>query len=403
MIDKDLFPHDLAIAAILKDEGRYLKEWLDYHLAAGVDHFYLYDNDSTDNQAEVVKPYVEAGLVDYIPMPGEAMQFAACNDAIKRFKFHCRYMALIDADEFIYPKTGQSIAEVVDEILSGDTKAAGLAIHWQVYGSNGQDKADYSRGVLERFTRRAKSDWYLPANTVGNFYAQGNCYVKNIVNPRRVNFIKDPHRVNYFSEGYGVDETAKQVKGSIPLPIVADKIVINHYYVKSREEFESKVRRGSSARLSMKKRLNWFELNDRNDEFDDGIIKYRDARKEVYQPPAPAEDRIFQALMNNLFQPSEGDVETFLTCRAVSPTKFFEEASLAAVLKSLDKMTLSEAQLLIRELPKLLRLPYPIVRELKAELIRRTPQIMYDLHLKGLWRDYVELDCIRDLLKEELD
>ena len=70
MIDKDLFPHDLAIAAILKDEGRYLKEWLDYHLAAGVDHFYLYDNDSTVNQAEVVKPYVEAGLVDYIPMPG---------------------------------------------------------------------------------------------------------------------------------------------------------------------------------------------------------------------------------------------------------------------------------------------------------------------------------------------
>ena len=400
MVDKDLFPHDLAIAAILKDEGHYLKEWIDYHLAAGVDHFYLYDNDSTDNQSEVVAPYVKAGLVDYIPMTGEAMQFAACNDAIKRFKFQCRYMAFIDGDEFIYPKTGQSIVEVVDEILSQDDKAAGLAIHWQVFGSNGQEKADYSRGVLERFTRRAKSDWYLPAKTVGNAYAQGNCYVKNIVNPRRVNVIKDPHKINYFSDGYGVDETAKQTKGSIPLPIVTDKIVVNHYYVKSREEFALKVSRGSSARPNMKKNLYWFKLNDCNDEFDDGILKYREAWKKIYQPPPAVEERLFQALMKNLFPPSSDDVETFLTCRAVSPTKFFEEAALAAVLKSLDKMSLSDAQLLIRELPKLLRLPYPVVRELKAELVRRIPQIMYDLHLKGLWRDYVELDCIHELLRE---
>ena len=104
MVDKDLFLHDLSIVAIMKCEAPYLKEWLDYHLLAGVDHFYLYDNDSTDNQAEVAAPYVEAGLVDYFKMPGRSMQFAAYNDAIKRFKFHSRYMAFIDGDEFVYPK-----------------------------------------------------------------------------------------------------------------------------------------------------------------------------------------------------------------------------------------------------------------------------------------------------------
>ncbi|MBR0061311.1 MAG: glycosyltransferase family 92 protein, partial [Selenomonadaceae bacterium] len=70
----------------------------------GVDHFYLYDNDSMDNQAEVAAPYVKAGLVDYFPYPGKAMQYAAYNDAVKRFKFQTRYMAFIDGDEFIYPK-----------------------------------------------------------------------------------------------------------------------------------------------------------------------------------------------------------------------------------------------------------------------------------------------------------
>ena len=105
MVDRNLFPYDLAVVAILKCEGKYLKEWLDYHLLAGVDHFYLYDNDSPDNQAEVAAPYVERGLVDYIPLPGKAMQFIAYNDAVKRFKFQCRYMTFLDGDEFIYPKS----------------------------------------------------------------------------------------------------------------------------------------------------------------------------------------------------------------------------------------------------------------------------------------------------------
>ena len=104
MVDKNLFLHDLAVVAILKNEGHYLKEWLDYHLLAGVNHFYLYDNESSDNQREVAAPYVKAGLVNYISMPGKAMQMVAYNDAVNRFKFQCRYMVFIDGDEFIFPK-----------------------------------------------------------------------------------------------------------------------------------------------------------------------------------------------------------------------------------------------------------------------------------------------------------
>lgn len=106
MVDQNLFLHDLAVVAIMKNEGPYLKEWLDYHLLAGVDHFYIYDNDSPDNQREVAAPYDKAGLVDYISAPGKLMQFPVYNDAVKRFKFHCRYMSFIDGDEFIFPKVG---------------------------------------------------------------------------------------------------------------------------------------------------------------------------------------------------------------------------------------------------------------------------------------------------------
>ena len=102
-VDKNLFLHDLSIVAIMKCEGPYLKEWLDYHLLAGVDHFYIYDNDSPDNQAEVAAPYVEAGIVDYIFVSGKAAQMFTYFASVKQFKFQSRYLAIIDGDEFIFP------------------------------------------------------------------------------------------------------------------------------------------------------------------------------------------------------------------------------------------------------------------------------------------------------------
>lgn len=241
MVEKNLFLYDLSIAAILKNEAPYLKEWLDYHLLAGVDHFYLYDNDSTDNQAEVAAPYIKAGLVDYFYLPGTAMQYAAYNDAVKRFKFQSRYIAFIDGDEFIYPKTNRSVIEVVDEILSDKENVAALGINWQCFGSNGQEKADYTRGVLERFTRRAPDNWtFINADNIRD----GNIWLKSIVNPRRIDYFADPHNAHYFGGFKVVNANGTQILNSASYPIDTDKIVINHFYTKSLEEFATKTVRG---------------------------------------------------------------------------------------------------------------------------------------------------------------
>ena len=98
MVDKNLFLHDLAVVAIFKDEAPYLKEWLDYHLAAGVDHFYLYNNESSDDYKKIIAPYVEANLVTLTEWPGKLMMYPAYEDALEKFRFTCRYMAFIDLD-----------------------------------------------------------------------------------------------------------------------------------------------------------------------------------------------------------------------------------------------------------------------------------------------------------------
>ena len=352
---------------------------------------------------------MEAGLVEYFFMPGKVMQLVAYNDAVKKFKFQCRYMAFIDLDEFIFPRTEQSISEVVDEILSKDSNSAGLAVNWNIYGSNNLETADYSRGVLERFTRRAHNDWHVPKKAGAD--AHGNIHVKVIANPRRINYFDDtPHCPICFQSSEFINELGQSVDSPYNLPVTTQKIVINHYHMKSVEEYLLKIRRGRPTMLADKFH-HYNSVNDRNEIFDDGILKYRDFRAENFFIESNTErfNRVTEALIETLAK-KNFDLETALTCRALSgylrgkyPAdaeywKICEENSLAAILKSVGDLSLAEARLLISDLPDLLSLPYPAAKNIRAAGLQIIPQIMDVLHLTGMCKDYVELDYILRLL-----
>ena len=334
------------------------------------------------------------------------------NDAVKRFKFLNRYMAFIDGDEFIYPKSNRSIVEVVDEILSGKNNAAGLTINWNCFGSNGQEKADLSRGVLERFTRRAPNDW-----TPNGF---GNAHVKTVANPRMISYMTIPHFAFYFEGNVAVNENGGYVQGPFNNPVTTDKIVINHYNVKSREEYAIKRGRGRADTAQNTYDDKGFNDHDRNEEFDDGILRYRAERAKNFKPPdkSRADERLLNALMKNLSptlvpttppQFYAGKMETFLTCRAVAaylktrltddaPATFFEQASLNAILKSLGGMSFADARLFVRELPNLLSLPYPETNDLRNAAAQIIPQMMNVMRINSMWREFVELEYTKDLL-----
>ncbi len=58
--------YTLSICAIFSNEAEYLKEWIEYHLLVGVDHFFLYNVGSTDNYLKRLSPYIEKGIVTLI-------------------------------------------------------------------------------------------------------------------------------------------------------------------------------------------------------------------------------------------------------------------------------------------------------------------------------------------------
>jgi hypothetical protein len=104
---------DVSVMAILKNEARNLEEWLCHHLAIGVDHFFLYDNGSTDDLHEVLKPYADHGIVTTVYFPMRGLQRDANNHVVRFLGSTTEWLAYVDIDEFLVPEHDESIGTVL--------------------------------------------------------------------------------------------------------------------------------------------------------------------------------------------------------------------------------------------------------------------------------------------------
>lgn len=225
----------LALVIIAKDEGSYIKEWLDFHIKQGVAFFIVFDNDSTDNFHDAVRPYVEAGIVDYRFIRGKPRQTDAYNMAIHDYGRKFKYMGFIDTDEFLYMRKNMgdtSLYDFVDGLMTAHKNAGALAVNWCIFGTSGHEKRP-AGGVLENFTMCAEHDFYH------------NHEYKSICDPLKI-LAAGVHAPLCFYRGFGeIDENGEpfDVIG-FPYKINFEKIRINHYFCKSKQEFEEKIRRG---------------------------------------------------------------------------------------------------------------------------------------------------------------
>lgn len=252
------FEHELSIAAIMKNEGPYLKEWLDFHILVGVEKFYLYDNGSTDNTTEILKPYIERGIVDYTYFPGRAQQSPAYYDVIGKHADDTRWMALIDLDEFLVPVKHKTLPEFLRTL----PRFSQLIVSWVDYGSNGHmEKPDGL--VIENYTKHARDNWG----------------VKSIINPRLITYLGNPH-YNYVA-GPTIDENGRKLAkvNQEKNPTTINKIRCNHYITKSHAEYIARCNLGDAGSGEKVKTFGRdvetnFRRFDKNDVYDPIMKKY---------------------------------------------------------------------------------------------------------------------------------
>jgi hypothetical protein len=264
--DRDKFPVELAVAAIMKNEAAYLKEWIEYHRLAGVEKFYLYDNESGDDTKKILEPYIKSGIVEYFYFPGIGVsnQIRCYNDAVRRVRNRVKWLAVIDVDEFIVP-VEKTIIDIINDLQADiwrkeHKKLFGLAVRWVQYGYGGH---------------YTKPDGLV----IENFRKTGGAvmHTKSIINPRAV-FYTAPlcvHMPLCLDFGFGRTESGK--KNPWEAPISIDTIRINHYFTKSYEEFAGKITRN---------KIGFPETKNILPEYDpDYLSKYEDPIMDRYAGP----------------------------------------------------------------------------------------------------------------------
>ena len=255
MAEKSMqFQHDIALVVISKNEGPYIKEWIEYHKQVGVSKIYFYDNESVDDTFSILTPYIISGFVEYTIIEGKAKQLEAYNDAICHYKNICKYMAFIDMDEFLMPKKPfESISSIVDTLLDkAGHGAVGVAVNWALFGSSHLEKAPQGL-VIENFIYRGENNHWA------------NYHIKSICNPRFVKKYISPHYPLYELGAYSISEaTSERIYGWFCHSVRYSHLRINHYFCKSKEQYLQKRNRGLADRLG-KYELRKFDSYDLND------------------------------------------------------------------------------------------------------------------------------------------
>lgn len=220
-----------SVCLLIRDENKYLKEWLDWYMKNGFDHIYIYDNGVNETVTDVITDDISEKIT-VIPWHGEFqnVQEDAYNHFLENYGAETRWVTFLDSDEFINFSEGVS----VNDYLQQNELYTNIVISFVEYNANGQETYE-DAPVRERFTEE-----------VDAYGCQ--IYFKNFVQPHRIDSMFR-HYPRFSMLGNYVKNPPKE------------EVVIEHYYTKSWEEWQQKISRGSSDPVMVKSLNEFFIYN----------------------------------------------------------------------------------------------------------------------------------------------
>jgi hypothetical protein len=233
----------LSLCLIAKDEHTYLMEWLDFHILLGVEHFWIYDNDSITPLTESIQPYIDKGWVTINSIHGKAMQLYAYDHCLRTYGRLSQWIGFIDTDEFFVPKNTASLPD----FLKSYEKYGGLGVSSLFFGAGGH-KNRPKCGQIAGYLLRTPEE--LARNRL----------IKSIVQPSKTLFPISPHSFMYKEGEYCVNELGYRVDNQF-FPCSITKIQLNHYYTRSAQEWEDKMNRGRGAGGKAYSNDYWVDIN----------------------------------------------------------------------------------------------------------------------------------------------
>jgi hypothetical protein len=172
--DVDLgFDRTLVACTMFRDDAMYIGEWLAYHHAIGVEHFWLYSDRSVDDYKRVIAPFQAAGIATLIEWPPKQYHgrhqedFRACLDSIgphplaenaqcscQHFAFldcidraqetRSEWVAVFDVDEFMYTPNRECQRGALSQILREQPSGvAAMMVSGWLSGTQGYERPEH--------------------------------------------------------------------------------------------------------------------------------------------------------------------------------------------------------------------------------------------------------------------
>lgn len=219
-----------------------LAEWLAYHKSIGVTKVILTDTNSSQPLVNEVNAYLKSGFLienAFSADKSHPNQFGAYDHCLKNFGNQFTFMGFIDADEFIVVK---DTSKRVTQVLKDFQGIGGLTLNWMNFNSNGH----YIRppgGVLLNYNKCFR-----------------DYHVKTLVETKYTKSCLNAHYCSY-KEGYKAIDANKNpvpaaynpANATTPDLTLFQSIYLNHYAVKSYEDFRSQMTKSASGSSRWKK------------------------------------------------------------------------------------------------------------------------------------------------------
>ena len=213
----------ISLCCIIKDE-RYLEEFILHHRIIGVEHFYIYDNDSTPPISDRLSNFYYSKLCTIIRYPGSVVQMNAYHDCLNNFGSETNWLIVCDGDEYILPKKHFSLRDFLNEY----EHAQAIGINWVFFGTSFHEyKQDGFLTDKYRYCSKTQDK-----------------HIKTICKPIYTIKFDNPHSVTVRDPSKYIDCHNNIISGPWNYNINNDIIQINHYFGRSIEENIEKHYRG---------------------------------------------------------------------------------------------------------------------------------------------------------------
>lgn len=208
-----------AICTIIKNEHRYICEWIDYNISIGFNTIHLYEDNGSKSHKDLLSKYPnvfihqwsECPKIDYTDR--DYKQVTMMQHFINNYKKDYDWVAFIDVDEFIRFEEGYNLHKICNEF----NKHNAIYLQWRMIGASGH---------ITRPLGMVQDNYFNCDKELNPNYVQ--FYSKSLCNLHKRCIINNVHKIKYgvFTDGANANNR-----------ICRKKSWIDHYFTKSFEDW----------------------------------------------------------------------------------------------------------------------------------------------------------------------